>query len=213
LDSLLDKIQRPFHELRLKLQRLAFGQNNEKLDFIMDSFYKLNTSQRNSLLAASGAAIAVFLMVALAFYFTGISALERELNDGFKSLHRLKELKAEYSKEERRYDRLVELLGRTREFRFLPFFEQTARNMSTPIERLNERREPMPPDSMLSQRFQYVYVDMRLPNVSLPRMINFLSEVERTGTYLTVDTLRVAARPGTLFFDVDVTVRGYARGD
>ena len=51
---------------------------------------------------------------------------------------------------------------------------------------------------------------MRLPNISIPRLLGFLVEVEKSNKYLRVQDLQIRGRYGTkLYFDSQVKVRGY----
>jgi len=49
-----------------------------------------------------------------------------------------------------------------------------------------------------------------MPNISIPRLLSFLVEVEKSNKYLRVQDLQIRARYGTkLYFDSQAKVRGY----
>ena len=65
MDSVLDKIFAPLRRLRSASRRAVFGANNEKLDFLMDSFYKLDAQKQSLALAIGGALIGLVLLLAV----------------------------------------------------------------------------------------------------------------------------------------------------
>jgi hypothetical protein len=199
-------------QVNLKVaQRRLFGANNEKLDFLMDSFYKLSANQRTA--ALSGSIGVVFLLVIMVFglYFSLVSHLKNELSSSFAALHELQSKKAMYEQENRNFEKLVDMVERkTKQVSLKPFFEKIANDQGVNIEGLSDSKSPLPADNPLAERFQEVRVEMRMPNISIPRLLSFLVEVEKSNKYLRVQDLQIRARYGTkLYFDSQAKVRGY----
>lgn len=196
------------------IRRRIFGANNEKLDFLMDSFYKLSPNQRTGVLAGVVGAIGLFVLIAIGLYFSQVSRLKTELSDSFGALHELQALKGQYEQENRNFEKLVDVVDRkTRQVSLKPFFEKIGQDLGVTIEGLNDQKSPLPGDNPLSEKMQEVRVEMRLPNISIPRLLSFIVEVEKSGKYLRVQDLQVRGRYGTkLYFDGQVKVRGYDVG-
>ena len=199
-------------QVNLKLvQRRLFGANNEKLDFLMDSFYKLSPNQRTA--ALGGSIGIVFLLVVMVFglYFSMVSHLKNELSSSFAALHELQAKKAMYEQENRNFEKLVDMVERkTKQVSLKPFFEKIANDQGVTIEGLSDNKSPLPADNPLAERFQEVRVEMRMPNISIPRLLSFLVEVEKSNKYLRVQDLQIRGRYGTkLYFDSQAKVRGY----
>jgi hypothetical protein len=192
-------------------RRRLFGANNEKLDFLMDSFYKLNPNQRTGVLAGVVALIGVFVLGAFALYFSQVNRLKDDLSNSFAALHELQALKAAYDIENKNFEKLVEVIQRrTKQTALKPFFEKTGNDLGVTIEGLNDQKAPLPVDNPLADKMQEVRVDMRLPNISVPRLLGFLVEIEKSNRYLRVQDLVIRGRYGTkLYFDSTVKVRGY----
>ena len=192
-------------------RRRLFGANNEKLDFLMDSFYKLNPNQRTGVLAGVVAIIGFFVLGAFALYFSQINRLKDDLSNSFAALHELQALKAAYDIENKNFEKLVEVIQRrTKQTALKPFFEKTGNDLGVTIEGLNDQKAPLPVDNPLADKMQEVRVDMRLPNISVPRLLGFLVEIEKSNRYLRVQDLVIRGRYGTkLYFDSTVKVRGY----
>jgi hypothetical protein len=136
------------------------------------------------------------------------------LSNSFASLHELQALKAAYDVENKNFEKLVDTIDKkTKQVSLKPLFEKIANDLGVTLEGINDQRAPLPAESPLAEKVQEVRVDMRLPNISIPRLLNFLVEIEKTNKYLRVQELVVRGRYGTkLFFDGTVKVRGYDVG-
>lgn len=188
-----------------------FGVNNEKLDFIMDSFYKLSPEQRTGVLAGIVVAIALFVLSAVGLYFSQVDGLKKDLSNSFAALHELQMLRSVYETENKNFEKLVDTISRrSRSTQLKPFFEKTAQDIGVTLEGLTDQRVPLSADNALSEKIQEVRVDMRLPNISIPRLMSFMVEVEKSNRYLRVQDLQIRGKYGTkLFFDGQMKVRGY----
>jgi hypothetical protein len=188
-----------------------FGANNEKLDFFMDSFYKLTPPQRTAALAGFVAAIAFCVLLAVLLYFAQANRLKADLNSSFAALHELDSLKLNYQNETANFDKLLKTVAnKTQQVKMKPFFEKIANEQGVTIEGLNEKREELPGDNPMAGKVALIKVEMRLPNISVPRLLNFVVEVEKAGNYVRVQDLTVRAKYGTkLFFDAQILARGY----
>ena len=195
-----------------QVRRRLLGANNERLDFLMDSFYKLTPSQRSGVVAGLIGLIALFVLGATLLYFSQVSRLKEDLANSFAALHELQDLKSAYELENQNFDKLVDVVGRkTSQVRMKPFFEKIANDLGVTIEGLQEQQTQFPTESPLSDKMQEVLVDMRFPNISVPRLMNFLVEIEKSNKYMRVRDLQVRGRYGTkLFFDAQAKIRGYS---
>lgn len=193
------------------VRRRVLGANNERIDFIMDSFYKLSPQHQTLALAASAAALGLLVLMFFGIYFARISALESELNQGFQSLQEIRSLSAQYRREKENLDWLTSNVDRkTSNLRPKPFFEQIANQVGVNMEGLRSDEAEIPEDSPLAKNFRLVNIEFRLPKVSVPRMLKFFTEVEKSDQTLTARDVTIRARYGDkLFFDVQAKVSGY----
>lgn len=193
------------------IKRRLFGTNNERLDFLMDSFYKLDPKQQKGAVLALFGLLMVLVMIIFAIYFSRMSALEQELNTGLEALRDLREKAQVYKSEKARMDWLAQnISGKTSNFKAKPFFEKKANELGVTLDSLRSDELEIPPGSLLSERFKEIEVTFRTPKISLPRLLNFLSEIEKAGQTLTVRNLKIRARYGDrLYFDAEARVVGY----
>lgn len=192
------------------VKRRLLGANNERIDFIMDSFYKLSPQHQTMVLAASGAALGLLILMIFGIYFARISSLETELNQGFNALQEMRTLSAQYKREKESLDWVVSTVDRkTSQLKPKPFFEQLANQTGVTMEGLRSDEAPIPEDSPLATNFKQVNVEFRLPKVSIPRLLKFFTEIEKADQGMSVRDLTIRARYGDkLFFDSQAKVTG-----
>lgn len=211
LTTFQENVQSKLQQLTKDVRRKVLGANNERLDLMVDSFYKLEPQQRN-LVIFGGIGLLVFIVVVfLGLYFAQVSSLNRELNKRFDALYEMRELKRDYQIEDRRFAKLIEsVTNDSASLRIKPYFEKIANEQGVQIEGLNESKVPLPADNPMSEKLQEVKVEMRLNNISIPRLLNFIIEIEKGSGSIRVQDLQIRARYGTkLFFDVQLKGHGY----
>lgn len=193
------------------LKNKVFGHNNERLDFVLDSFYKLSPNQRNGAVAGGIGVLAVIVMLAISLYFSQVRALERDLSDSFSSLRELKRYKSENLMEEKRFDKLVELIRhKTKGLNFKPFFEKLSREKNIQIKDISEKPAEVDSSNPLSSKIKEVRVEMRLMNISIPKLLDFLIEIEKSGHYMRIQDVKISGTYGNkFFFDSSLVIRGY----
>jgi hypothetical protein len=215
LKQLIEQLKDQWKSLADRLRMQVFGANNERLDFLMDSFYKLEPRQRVGVLAGVAGAIGFVIVAAFVFYISRVNALKTDLNNAFAALHELQELKAEYSVEDARFQRVLDQVQRkTADLQVKPFFEKVARDTLIQLEGLNVQKNPLDADNPLGGKVQEVKVkDLRINNTSIPKLLNFLTEIEKANNYIRLQDLEIRGRFGTrLYFDAKLTARGYSVG-
>ena len=213
LTSFLEKIQDRFTQLRELVRSSLFGQNNEKLDLMIDSFYRLSPSQRSG--AMVGCVVGGVILVAgvIGFYFVQSRALEKELNNAFNAMYALNKLESEFRREESRFDQVVQLVNRrTAGMQVKPFFEDKAQSIGLDIADLRDQKTPLPSENPLSKRLQYVKVDMKsVKPVSIPRLLKFVTEIEKSNKLMSIEELKIRGRfQEKLYFDTQMKFRTYA---
>jgi len=210
LEDIQEKIRNQWATLSADIRKKLLGANNENLDLLVDSFYKLEPPQRNAVIAGGIAGLGLVVFGFLALYFTQVNSLNRELNKRFDALYEVRELKSDYQREDKRFQSLVDALsGGAGSLRIKPYLEKVANDQGVQLSDLAESRSPLPSENALSEKFQEVKVEVRLLNISIPRLLNFIIEVEKGGGFVRVQDLKIQAKYGTkLFFDVTLKARG-----
>lgn len=212
LEDFQEKVRISWANFTAEIRKRVLGANNENIDFLVDTFYKLEPGQRNGVIAGGIAGLGLIVFAFLALYFAQINSLNRDLNKRFDALYEIRELKAEYQREDKRFQSLADALtSGAGAIRIKPYFEKVANDQGVQISDLTESRASLPADNPLGEKFQEVKVEMRLLNISIPRLLNFIVESEKGGGYVRVQDLQIRSKYGTkLFFDVTLKARGLA---
>jgi hypothetical protein len=214
LQNLRDSIQSLVARGVDRVRRSLFGANNERIDFLMDSFYKLSPEHQTGVLASVVGMLLVFVLGAFTIYYTRINALEDELNASFDALTEVRSLSSTYEQELKRYQELKSAVSRSAsEFKPKPFFESKANQVGVQIADLRSQDTEIPAESPLAADFRYTQVEFKLPKVSLPRLLKFMEEVEKSNGSLNVHSLQIRTRYGDrLFFETSAKVIAYKTG-
>ncbi|MBC7530016.1 MAG: hypothetical protein H7318_00450 [Oligoflexus sp.] len=209
-----DQFQSLVSRVIFHVRRSLFGMNNERIDFLMDSFYKLSPQQQTGLLSGVAGALLVFVLGAFTIYFSRINALEDELNSSFDALQEVRTLSANYETELKRYQELKGIVAKnSADFKPKPYFESQSNKVGVQIQDLRSQDAEISADSPLSTDFRYSTVEFRLPKVSLPRLLKFVEEVEKGNPSLNFHSLQIRTRYGDrLFFEVQAKVVAYKVG-
>lgn len=209
-EDIQEKIKSSWANITAELRKKVFGANNENIDLLVDTFYKLEPPQRNAVIGGGIALLGLVVFAFLALYFSQISALNRDLNRRFDALYEIKELKADYLREDKRFQNLSEALSGAGSVRIKPYFEKIANEQGVQISDISESRVPLPADNPLGAKFNEVKADVRLSKISIPRLLNFIVEIEKGEGFVRVQDIDIRAVGTKLFFEVTLKARGLA---
>jgi type II secretory pathway component PulM len=209
-EDIQDKIKSGWANVTSELRKKVFGANNENIDLLVDTFYKLEPPQRNAVIGGGVALLGLIVFSFLALYFSQISALNRDLNRRFDALYEIKELKADYLREDKRFQGLSDALAGAGSVRIKPYFEKVANDQGVQITDISESRSPLSADNPLGAKFEEVKADVRLSKISIPRLLNFIIEIEKGEGFVRVQDIDIRAVGTKLFFEVTLKARGLA---
>lgn len=214
INQLVDRVRGNTARTLDVARKRVFGVNNERIDFVIDSFYKLSSRQQGLVLAGIGALFVALVIGTILLYLSRVNALDDNLNTSVKALRDLRSLTQSYTYEEKRYSQLQNMIrSSSRSFRPKPFFEAQAKQFGLVITDLRSDEADLPPDSPLAKDFKQVTVEFRLPEVSVPRLIRFISDIEKSDYFLNFSSLQIRSRFGDrLYFEVSAKVVGYKPG-
>jgi hypothetical protein len=195
----------------LKIREKILGVNNENLDFLIDTFYKLTPSQRNGVTAGGVAAIALFVICSIALYFMQVNSLQTELDKSLHAISSFRALRLEDQEVSEKFDGLVDSINRKNKgFYFKPFFEKLSKKINVEFTGISERDAPADPTDPLPKKVKVTNVDMKLPKISIPKLLTFVMEIEKSNHFLRVQDMKITGQYGNkLYFDVQLTIRGY----
>jgi hypothetical protein len=200
-----------FGGITSKISHLVLGENNERIDFFIDSFSKLDPRQKFFVTIGSVLGAVCVLVMVFLLYFWGVQSLRNKLANGFDSFHELQVMEIDLGKERGRFDKLKDRIDqRVRGMRVKPFIEQLANKHNVTIGNIIERPEQIQSGDPLSKDFEKYKVELKVSKVSLPRMLNFLTDIEKSKKLVTITEFEVRNQFGTkLYFNVSMSLSGY----
>ena len=216
----IEQVKDRSRDILEKIRQKLFGANNENLDFFIDSFNKFDARQKIV------AVCCILLLTVLVFfsifylYFTGVRDLKLELSDGLAALRELQVDINNYETETAKMTVVSNTLNATiGGFSVRPFFESLAQKLAVKVELSEPKQEPFPATDPLSEKgFQKLNIDMRFVKISIPRLLEFIKETEKSAKFLKIQDLNIREiyerEPSKkrLYFTVNMTVRGYVKG-
>ena len=99
---------------------------------------------------------------------------------------------------------------KTRRLSYKPFFEKLSKEEKVSIKSLNVKTVDGIPGDMISDSISEHNIEMKLPKISIPKLLKFMVEIEKSKKFLRVKDIKVTGMYGNkLYFDVELVVRGY----
>ena len=210
-DGLRSAVSEKFAPISNFLRDLVFGKNNERLDFALDSFYKLPSQRRAAVLATLASAFG-FLVISIFFlYFSRVNALDSSFNASAVALREFYVHQAE--NEEAKADlKLLEgrIKSRLQGFSIKPFFEKISSETGVEIRSTKVKGAETVVLEELSSFLSEQDVEIVIASISLPKLLKFISTIEKSQNYIRVKDLRIRDLSGKkLYFEVQVFFRAF----
>ena len=200
-----------FSNFKQKFLVKVFGSNNDRLDFIIDSFYQFSPTYQKffaglGVLGLVGVFITIFYI-----YFSSLGYLQDKLYNTINGHKTLATLATNYYREDARFQALLTNLSDNIRVKSLkPFFEKVARDEELNLGSLNEKIFALSDGLILAENLDGVQIDVEIDNISLPKILKYLTTIERSRNHLSVSALTIKSRYETkLYFDTKITVKGY----
>ena len=211
IQELKTQISQTFELKFQSIKQKLLGPNNERLDFILDSFYKLSAEQRNAVFGVLVMVLSIFVVSIFSLYYSRASSLEKELSDTFSAVQELKAKKIEDKIQEQTFQKLMDLLKKKSEGLVIkPFFEKLSREKNVEIREIIEQPQDLDANDPLASSMKVIKVELRIPQISIPKLLNFIIEIEKAGKYLRVQDLKITGLYGNkLYFEAQLIIRAY----
>lgn len=189
-----------------------FGANNERLDFLIDSFQKLKPEQQKMVYVAGGLVAGLVVVAIGLLYVQGVHGLKQDLYDSIATGRQLSKLQQEFVAAEQRFVEVVDSVSQKTGSisSYKNIFEDISRNVDIKLASLDEKVMQPAEMNLLFERFNEIKVNVAMDNIALPKFFKFVTQLEKSDNYLNVTHLTIRARYETkLYFDTKMAVRGY----
>jgi hypothetical protein len=195
------------------LKQWIFGKQNERMEFIMDSYFKLSPEQRSGTLIGMGVFGILVLFGLIIIYISMLSSLQQQLDKAYFRASQLRDISLEFMATKQKFNDLQQKLNTANQAgSILTFLEGKTREMG--IQGVFPSQIPMtefPPSHPLSKGYSQAKLDYKASNLSLKKIIELVIAVENSPQMYKVSSLNIKGTyQNKVFFDAALEIEGLA---
>ncbi|MEY3901213.1 MAG: hypothetical protein RL189_519 [Pseudomonadota bacterium] len=199
----------------LPVRELIFGKQNERIEYFMDSYFKLPSEGRTAVIAGAFifAGLVVFTFIGL--YLSALSSLQAKLDGSFQAMNKLRAKQVEYAVTKKKFDELDRRIGNvTGSLQILSLLEDKAKSLDLQISGNTKtdkgsNEKDFIRGTPLADKYKSTRSEFRVSNVSLKKIIDLVVAIESDDKMLRVSDLRIKGLyQNKLFFDATFAVDG-----
>jgi Tfp pilus assembly protein PilO len=203
---------RRFSALTNPIRNLILGRQNERIEFLMDSYFKLPPEGRTAVIVGSVVLSIIGIIGVIAVYISALGSLQEKLDQSFAATNRLRELQQSYAIVDSSFKSLERQISAANEgLVLISVLEQKAKELGLSTSGFPPQlpRTELPASNPLSKSYQNSSVEFRVSNASLKKIIELVTAIEATPHMLRVSSLRIRALyQNKLYFDANIEVEG-----
>ena len=196
------------------LRKTLFGRQNERLEYLIDSYSRLSPEARMGTVVAGTFVgfLAVFGVISL--FVMGMGSLEKNLETSLASLNELKVLEAKHTSASQRFKTLSRGLEKATGsgFELITFLDQATKKMGLTDVKFKDKATitPLPDTNPLSTKLSQVETTFSIKEISLRKIIELVVSIESNKHKLIVTEVSINSfSTEKLFFRANFKVQGY----
>jgi hypothetical protein len=194
------------------LRNLVFGKQNERIEYIMDSYFKLSQEGRTGVLLGGGFAIFLSGILMFTLYVSLLSSLETQTTEAIDLTNQLKDLQNTHMITKQKFaDLETKLDAANQNLVVIGVLEQKAKDLGLATSGFPPQlpTTELPSFNPLAEKFQNAKVEFRLSNASLKKIVDYVLAIENAPHMLKVTSLKIKALyQNKLYFDATLEVEG-----
>ncbi len=197
--------------LMLPLRSFVFGPQNERLEYLMDSFLKFTPEQRAAAVVGGIGGFVFFLFAIISMYFAASVSLQNSLDAAFASTNRLKEVQSNYTLARQRFSELESALQINHELSLITLVEGKAKEMGITVGDFPSQQDISVPTAPLNtsalKNYRLAKVRFSVNRAGLKKIVEFVVALESLPNRIRVTSL-IIKRGFTdkLYLDANVEV-------
>ena len=201
-----------YQQWLVPLRTAIFGRQNERLEFIMDSYFKLPPEGRTGALVGGFATGILVLAGLVALYIAALGNLQGKLDEAFEATNKLREAHTAHAMNKQKFTELeTKLEAANQGLVLISVLETKAKELGLATSGFPPQlpTTDFPAGNPLAAKYQNAKVEFRVSNVSLKKIADFVIAVESTPHMLRVSSLKVKSLyQNKLYFDATFEVEG-----
>lgn len=200
----LDKLMAP-------LRTLVFGRQNERLEYVMDSFLKFTPEQRALAIVGGIGGFLLLILMIVWMYFSASATLQRELDAAFTATNRLVEVQSSFAMSRQRFSELEGALQVNQDLSLITLIESKAKEMSVSVSDFPSQQEISVPAAPLNasalKNYRIAKIRFSINRAGLKKIVEFIVALESLPNKLKVAGLTIKRGfTDKLYLDANVEV-------
>lgn len=192
------------------MKTLIFGENNARLDYLIEQFYRLNHERRSFIIVSTLVAAILFFIGLICLYFLGLYSLQSKLSSAYTNSNALREIKPAYISVQTKYEEITSgISSANANLNMISIVDQKAKDLGIQVSGFPSKPTitKFPNQNPLAENFQKESIDFKLSNISLKKMMEFINGLEQLPNKLKVTKYRlISITEAKLYFEVLLTV-------
>jgi len=204
--------QRAFDAYLNPLKAAIFGKQNERLEYLMDSYFKLSAEMRTGVIAGLFFTCFLTFLGVIVLYISALNSLQKNLDNAFQMANTLRDTSLSYLANKQKFKELEEKLtnaGHGGSMVSVLESKTKSLNLTTAGFPPQVPVTDFPSSHPLAEKFQSAKVEFRVSNISLKKIMDLVIAVESTDNMFKVSSLKIKGLyQNKLYFDVVLEVEG-----
>lgn len=196
------------------LRAAVFGRQNERLEYLADTFFKLSPEARAGIVIGGIGGFFILIVSLILLYVAGLEALQSELDSAYSSINRLRQMEATYTVSKAKFRNLEERFRSSNEgLSLVTIIEEKGKELgiktSFPSGQRDSSMGTTLRDSAMKD-YRVAQVSFTVENVGLKKIIDFLIELERLPNMLHVNSVKLSRGfTNKLYLDAEIEVEAF----
>jgi hypothetical protein len=182
-------------QLFAPVRSAIFGRQNERLEYLMDSYFKLSPEQRTAVVVGGVLAMILLLVGIISLYLSALSGLQSDLDSAFAATNKLKEVQTVHQIARQRYEELDGMLRDNANLSLITLIESKAKEMGVTVGDFPSQQEVAPPTAPLSnsafKNHRVAKIRFSISKAGLKKIVEFVVELEKLKNRLRVTSLTI----------------------
>ncbi|MBX9703849.1 MAG: hypothetical protein K2X39_06815 [Silvanigrellaceae bacterium] len=202
-----------FNNLKKKRDELIYGKGNARLEFFLESYYKLNPEKQTILIISSLLIVLIGTITILAIYFSAMYKMQNDVEIAVENINKLNRIQNTYKDVDESYQRFIARVeSATQSFSFLSMVDQKIKDLGLQVSDFPTQISPYDFSSLspLAEKYQRATVEFKINRVSLKKIIQFINSISNSSSMIEVKSLEIQQIfENKLYFDVRIALEAF----
>jgi hypothetical protein len=198
------------NEISQYINKLLFGKQNRRLEYVVEKFYELNLERRALIKTFVVILFCLLFSIIIFIYIKNMNLLEKNLSQAYQALYEIKRLNPIYSSIEENFLKLQDQIKSTNtNLNLIELLKEKSSEMDIEISDFSNAPSftNLENSNPFSEQFEIVSINFQVKNISLKKMINYINFLEESKNKLKITELKILSEDEEkLYFNIFLTL-------